>query len=161
VILDCDVHQGNGSAAIFRGDPTVFTFSIHGAKNFPFRKEEGDLDVPLQDGTGDESYLIALERGLRQALDKARADLAVYLAGADPYMDDRYGRLSLSKDGLAKRDETVFRHCCDRGLPVAITMGGGYARRIQDTVDIHVQTVCLAVGLQNHLANGKHFFPAI
>jgi acetoin utilization deacetylase AcuC-like enzyme len=147
VILDCDVHQGNGNAAIFEGDPTVFTFSIHGEKNFPFHKEQSDLDIHLQDGAGDETYLTALEAGLKQALDKAGADLAIYIAGADPYGDDRYGRLSLSKAGLGERDEMVFRYCGDRRLPVAVTMGGGYARRIQDTVDIHFQTVAAAVQL--------------
>ena len=145
VILDCDVHQGNGTAAIFDGDSSVFTFSIHGRNNFPFHKEESDLDIPLVDGTGDESYLKALKTGIREALDRAEADFAIYVAGADPYEDDRYGRLSLSKAGLVERDRMVFQYCHDRGLPMAVTMGGGYARRINDTVDIHFQTVRLAV----------------
>ena len=145
VIIDCDVHQGNGTAVIFDGDATVFTFSIHGEKNFPFHKELSDLDIPLEDDTGDEGYLTALEVGLKQALEKAKADVAIYIAGADPYVDDRYGRLSLSKAGLAERDRMVFRYCRDRGLPVAVTMGGGYARRIQETVDIHFQTVSLGI----------------
>ncbi len=145
VILDCDAHQGNGTAAIFRGDSGVFTFSIHGEKNFPFHKEKSDLDVPLADGTVDANYLTALEKGLEQALDRARADLAIYLAGADPFLDDRFGRLHLSKEGLAERDKMVFRHCRERGLPVAVTMGGGYGRRVRDTVDIHFQTVHLGI----------------
>jgi acetoin utilization deacetylase AcuC-like enzyme len=147
VIIDCDVHQGNGTAAIFGKDASVFTFSIHGEKNFPFHKEPSDLDIPLEDAAGDERYLTALEAGLRKAVDSAAADLAIYIAGADPYADDRYGRLSLSKAGLAERDNLVFGHCRERGLPVAVSMGGGYARRIQDTVDIHFQTVRLAAAL--------------
>lgn len=144
LILDCDVHQGNGTAAIFKGDATVFTFSIHGEKNFPFHKEQSDLDIPLEDGTGDASYLAALEDGLHQALEKAGTDLALYIAGADPYRDDQYGRFHLSKAGLAERDRMVFQHCRDKGLPVAVTMGGGYAPQIQDIVDIHLQTIRLA-----------------
>lgn len=144
VILDCDVHQGNGTAAILRGDDTVFTFSIHGARNFPLRKEVSDLDVALADGTGDEAYLAALEVGLRQSLERARADLAIYLAGADPFVEDRFGRLALSKEGLARRDRIVFEQCRAAGLPVAVTMAGGYARRVEDVVDIHFQTVNLA-----------------
>jgi acetoin utilization deacetylase AcuC-like enzyme len=147
VVLDCDVHQGNGTAAIFRADPSVFTFSIHGARNFPLRKEQSDLDVALPDGTGDAKYLDALQARLRQALTRARADLAIYLAGADPYFDDRFGRLKLTRDGLSRRDELVFEHCRRAGLPVAVTMAGGYARRIEDAVDIHFRTVCLAAAL--------------
>jgi acetoin utilization deacetylase AcuC-like enzyme len=143
-VLDCDVHQGNGTAAIFRDDPTVFTFSIHGARNFPLRKEPSDLDVELPDGTEDAAYLEALEGGVRQALARAGADLAIYLAGADPFLDDRLGRLKLTKQGLAERDALVFRHCRAAGLPVAVTMAGGYARQVHDTVDIHFQTVRLA-----------------
>jgi acetoin utilization deacetylase AcuC-like enzyme len=143
-IVDCDVHQGDGSAAILAGDDSVFTFSIHGAKNFPFRKQRSDLDVELPDGTGDDAYLDALEAGLRQALDAARPDLVIYLAGADPYYDDRLGRLALTKGGLAERDRAVFAYCRRLGLPVAVTMAGGYARRIADTVDIQAQTVALA-----------------
>jgi len=144
VILDCDVHQGNGTAAIAAGDETIFTFSIHGAHNFPFHKEQSDLDVPLEDGADDDAYLTALDRGLRQAIERARADLAIYLAGADPYEDDRLGRLALTKEGLAERDHLVFRRCRDAGLPVAVAMAGGYARRVEDTVDIHLQTVWAA-----------------
>jgi acetoin utilization deacetylase AcuC-like enzyme len=147
VILDCDVHQGNGTAAIFRDDPTVFTFSIHGARNFPLRKEPGDLDVELDDNTEDGAYLEALEAGLRQALGRARADLALYLAGADPHEGDRLGRLKLSTEGLARRDRLVFRHSHDAGLPVAVAMAGGYGRRVEDTVAVHFQTVRLAAEL--------------
>lgn len=144
VILDCDVHQGNGTAAICRGDETIFTFSIHGARNFPFHKEPGDLDIGLEDGTGDEEYLQALERGVEQALALARADIAIYLAGADPHEGDRLGRLALSKAGLAARDRLVFEACRRAGLPVVVAMAGGYGRSVADTVDIHFETVRLA-----------------
>ena len=149
VILDCDVHQGNGTAAIFAGDPTVFTFSIHGAKNFPFHKEQSDLDVALEDGTGDEAYLDALHLGARQAFDRSNPDLAIYLAGADPFYQDRLGRLALSKAGLAGRDRVVFDLCRSAGLPVAVVMAGGYARVVEDTVDVHLQTIRLAVQVAN------------
>src|SRR5919202_1714403 len=121
VVLDTDVHQGNGTAAILRRDPHVFTFSIHGAKNFPFHKEESDLDVGLPDGADDGVFLEALSEGLERALDRAGADLAICLAGADPFEDDRLGRLSVSKDGLAERDRLVLGSCRERGLPVAAT----------------------------------------
>jgi acetoin utilization deacetylase AcuC-like enzyme len=145
IIIDCDVHQGNGTAAILADDPTIFTFSIHGAKNFPFHKERSDLDIELEDGTGDEAYLEALQQGLRQSLHRARADLAIYLAGADPYVGDRLGRLALSKAGLAQRDHLVFDLCQSAGLPVAISMAGGYAPQVEDIVDIHFQTIRAAV----------------
>jgi acetoin utilization deacetylase AcuC-like enzyme len=140
VIIDCDVHQGDGTAAIFADDPTVTTFSIHAASNYPFHKQKSDLDIELPDGADDATYLEALEGGLRQVL-AAQADLVIYLAGADPYMDDRLGRLALTKAGLVRRDRTVLSCCRDAGLPVAVTMAGGYARRVEDTVDIHFQTV--------------------
>jgi acetoin utilization deacetylase AcuC-like enzyme len=145
VILDCDVHQGNGTAAIFAGDPTVFTFSIHGAKNFPFHKERSDLDIALEDGAGDEIYLQALQAGVRRALESSRPGLAIYLAGADPFLGDRLGRLALTKPGLAERDRIVFELCKRAGLPVAVAMAGGYARDVEDTVSIHLETVRLAV----------------
>ncbi len=148
VVIDCDAHQGNGTAAILQNDATVFTFSIHSDNGFPFRKEKSDLDIPLHDGVDDATYLDALEEGLVRALNLAGADLAIYLTGADPYLDDRFGRLSLTKEGLANRDRLVLHHCHGAGLPVAITMGGGYARQVQDTVDIHFQTVKIAVEMQ-------------
>jgi acetoin utilization deacetylase AcuC-like enzyme len=144
VVVDCDVHQGDGTAAIFAGDSGVFTFSIHGAKNFPLHKEHSDLDVNLPDGTGDADYLDALEIGLERSLALACADLAIYLAGADPFVHDTLGRLALSKDGLAARDRLVFDQCRGAGLPVAVVMGGGYAKNIQDTIDIQLQTVRVA-----------------
>lgn len=144
VILDCDVHQGNGTAAILRDDTTIFTFSIHGEKNFPYHKEISDLDIELLDGTGDRVYLDMLEEGVQRALALAHADMAIYLAGADPFADDRLGRLKLTKTGLAQRDALVLELCKARGLPVAVTMAGGYARNVTDIVDIHSQTVQIA-----------------
>lgn len=144
-VVDCDVHQGNGTAAIFSGDPSVFTFSIHGAGNFPFRKVKSDLDIELPDGTDDAPYLEALAKGLEIVLRIGRPELIIYLAGADPYFDDRFGRLALTKAGLLHRDRQVLQTCRDAGIPVAIAMAGGYGRRVEDTVDIHCQTVCEAV----------------
>jgi acetoin utilization deacetylase AcuC-like enzyme len=150
VVLDTDVHQGNGTAAILRDDPRVFTFSIHGEKNFPFTKEESDLDVGLPNGADDAQYLEALERGLEKALERSEAELAIFLAGADPYSDDRLGKLSVSKEGLLERDRMVLEGCRDSGIPVAVTMAGGYARDVKDTVDIHFQTVSWAAALLEH-----------
>jgi acetoin utilization deacetylase AcuC-like enzyme len=147
VVIDTDVHQGNGTAKILHRDPTVFTFSIHGAKNFPFNKEESDLDVPLPDGTGDTEFLQTLEEGLETALDAADAELAIYLAGADPFEGDRLGRLCVTKSGLAERDRIVLETCKERGIPVAITMAGGYARDVEDTVDVHFQSIRRAADL--------------
>ncbi|KPK07124.1 MAG: deacetylase [Anaerolineae bacterium SG8_19] len=149
VILDCDVHQGNGTADIFATDPTVFTFSIHGAKNFPFRKKPSDLDIALDDDADDPIYLDALELGVKQALELAGADLAIYLAGADPYAGDRLGRLAVTKRGLAERDRFVLNACRSAGLPVAIVMAGGYGQRVEDTVDIHFQTVSIAASMSS------------
>jgi acetoin utilization deacetylase AcuC-like enzyme len=146
-ILDCDVHQGNGTAAILSGDPSVYTFSIHAANNYPVDKEVSDLDIELPDGTVDADYLRTLERGVCHTLTAAQPDLAIYLAGADPFEGDRLGRLRLTKEGLAARDRMVFELCASAGVPVAVTMAGGYARRIEDTVDIHFRTVALAVEL--------------
>lgn len=141
LIVDCDVHQGNGTASILRGDDSIFTFSMHGARNFPFDKEESDLDIELPDGCSDAAYLLRLGEGLDTAFDLARPDLVIYLAGADPYHDDRLGRLGLSFDGLAERDNRVFSRCRDAHIPVAIAMAGGYARQIDDTVRIHATTI--------------------
>lgn len=140
-ILDTDVHQGNGTARIFEDDARVFTLSIHGAKNYPFQKERSDLDIGLDDGVRDDEYLAAVERGVAHALDRAAPDLAIFLSGADPFEDDRLGRLAVSKVGLAERDRLVLRQCAARGVPVAVTMGGGYARKVEDTVDVHLATV--------------------
>jgi acetoin utilization deacetylase AcuC-like enzyme len=144
IIIDADVHQGNGTAAIFADDPSVFTFSIHGANNFPLLKTISDLDVALEDETGDERFLEALDSGLSDAMNRAEPEFAVYLAGADPFKADRLGKLALSKAGLAERDRLVFRHCAAAGVRVAVTMAGGYAADIADTVDIHFQTIVAA-----------------
>ena len=152
VILDTDVHQGNGTAAILRGDPSIFTFSIHGARNFPFRKEESDLDVALPDGADDGEFVEALEAGLERVLEESKAELAFYLAGADPYEDDRLGRLSVSKEGLAERDRLILESCRERDIPVAVTMAGGYARKVEDTVDIHFRSIERAASLVNKRA---------
>jgi acetoin utilization deacetylase AcuC-like enzyme len=144
IIVDCDVHQGNGTAAIFAADPTVFTYSIHGARNFPFRKAASDLDVALDDDADDAGYLDALEATLPEALVAAQANFAVYIAGADPYADDRLGRLAVTRRGLVQRDRFVLRQLRAARLPLVIVMGGGYARRVADTVAIQLATVRLA-----------------
>jgi acetoin utilization deacetylase AcuC-like enzyme len=144
LVIDCDVHQGNGTAEITQSDVSIYTFSLHGEKNFPFRKIPGDLDIGLPDKTGDADYLAALDEGLGHAGRAFAPDLVFFLAGADPYVDDQLGRLALSKSGLAERDHRVMGWCRARGLPVAVTMAGGYARRIEDTVDIYAQTVVVA-----------------
>jgi len=149
LIIDCDVHQGNGTAAIVKDDPSIFTFSIHGKNNFPYHKETSDLDVELADGTDDAAYLNALEKSLAASMQNFKADLAIYLAGADPYRDDRFGRLALTKKGLAERDRIVFQSCLEAGLPIAVTMAGGYAPNVEDTVDIHFQTVLAALDFKN------------
>ncbi len=159
VIIDCDVHQGNGTAAIFADDPSVFTFSIHGANNFPFRKETSDLDVALPDDTEDQPYLEALHDSLH-SLALPQFDLAIYLAGADPFVGDTLGRLALSKGGLAMRDQMVFDFCDLAGLPVAVVMAGGYATQVEDIVDIHCTTVQIAsamarLGSRSTLPSGQ------
>jgi len=143
-ILDLDVHQGNGTAAIFATDPSVFTLSVHGARNFPFRKARSTLDVELPDRADDETFLAAVETYVPQVLAEFRPDLAIYLAGADPFEDDRFGRLGVSKAALAERDRLTLALCREAGVPVAVAMAGGYARDTEDTVDIHVRTIRLA-----------------
>ena len=149
LVVDTDVHQGNGTASILRGDPHVFTLSIHGAKNYPFRKEESDLDVALPDGADDEAFITALSEALDLVLNRESWDLAIFLAGADPFEGDKLGRLSVTKEGLAKRDRVVTEGCRGRGIPVAVTMAGGYAPEVEDTVDIHFQTVKTAATLRD------------
>ena len=143
-IVDLDVHQGNGTHAIFAGDPDVFTFSMHGGKNFPFRKVAGSLDVELEDGTGDEAYLAQLAEHLPRVLARSAPDLVVYLAGADPHEGDRLGRLALTFEGLARRDAMVLEACREVGLPVCLTIAGGYGRDVRDTVQVHVNTARIA-----------------
>ena len=146
LILDCDVHQGNGTAEIFAADPTVFTMSIHGERNFPLRKHPGSLDVPLADGTGDDEYLRALEGAVAESFARSAPDLVLYIAGADPYVGDRLGRLALSKPGLAARDRLVLGAARAAGVPLAIVCGGGYCADLDAIVDIHAATMLLAAG---------------
>lgn len=146
-IVDCDVHQGNGTASILADDPTVYTFSVHAANNYPFDKETSDLDIELPDGTRDDDYLAAVERGVCTALSAAQPQLVIFLAGADPFEGDRLGRLKISKQGLARRDRLVLQLCRDSNVAVAVTMAGGYARNIEDCVDIHFTTVATAAQL--------------
>jgi acetoin utilization deacetylase AcuC-like enzyme len=141
LVVDLDVHQGNGTAAIFAGDPAVFTFSMHGASNFPFRKETSDLDVALPDGVEDDEYLAQLAEHLPALIARQRPDIVFYLAGADPYEGDRLGKLKLTFEGLAARDRLVFDACQSAGLPVAVSMGGGYAPEVDAIVRIHASTL--------------------
>ena len=150
LILDCDVHQGNGTAEIFAADPTVFTMSIHGARNFPLRKYPSSLDVALEDGTGDDDYLQALDGALVESFARARADLVLYIAGADPYEGDRLGRLGLTKAGLLARDRMVLAAARGTATPVAIVCGGGYCQDLEAIVDIHAATMLLAAGFTNN-----------
>lgn len=140
-IVDLDVHQGNGTHGCFAGDPDVFTFSMHGAKNFPFHKVPGTLDVELADGTGDEAYLTLLAEHLPRVIRDARPDLVIYLSGADPHEGDRLGRLKLTFDGLRRRDAMVLETCREVGLPVCVTMSGGYGHDVRHTVEVHLNTV--------------------
>ena len=140
-VIDCDVHQGNGTAAIFADEPDVYTFSIHGANNYPLVKVPGTLDIGLPDGTGDDEYLRALEPVLPRILTEFRPGLVFYLAGVDPHERDRLGRLRLTHAGLRQRDELVLRACRDASIPVAVTLGGGYGEDIRDTVEAHCNTV--------------------
>jgi acetoin utilization deacetylase AcuC-like enzyme len=139
-IIDLDVHQGNGSARIFQNDDSVFTLSLHGAKNFPFEKEVSDLDIELPDGTEDESYLSHLSHALNELQSRFKAQFIFYLAGADPYVGDRLGRLSLSMDGLRSRDQAVFSWARERNLPLAFVMAGGYGQDMNETAQIQVNT---------------------
>lgn len=140
-LVDLDVHQGNGNHGCFAGDDRVFTFSMHGAKNFPFHKVPGTLDVELDDGTGDDEYLALLAAHLPRVLRESEPDLVVYLSGADPHEGDRLGRLKLTFDGLMERDRMVIGMCRDVGIPVCATMSGGYGHNVHDTVAVHLNTV--------------------
>ncbi|MCY7314320.1 MAG: histone deacetylase [Rubrivivax sp.] len=147
IVIDLDVHQGNGTAAIFRDDASVFTLSLHGARNFPFRKEASDLDVELPDGCADEAYLAALDDALATAWARHAElpGLAFYLAGADPHEDDRLGRLKISAAGLAERDRRVLQSLRERRIPVALSMAGGYGRDVHTTVALQRRTLGLAL----------------
>ncbi len=143
-IVDLDVHQGNGTHALFAADDAAYTFSMHGGRNYPFTKVAGTLDVELEDGTDDHTYLTLLAECLPRVLQAARADVVFYLAGADPHEGDRLGRLAVSADGLRRRDAMVLEMCREVGLPVVITIAGGYGHRVEDTVAVHVGTARVA-----------------
>ncbi|MCB0634251.1 MAG: histone deacetylase [Saprospiraceae bacterium] len=144
LIVDLDVHQGNGTASIFKNEPRVFTFSMHGEKNYPIRKERSDLDIPLPDKTGDDLYLSTLREILPRLLDEVQPDLVFYLSGVDVLESDRLGRLSLSLQGCKERDRFVFQICKQNGLPVAVSMGGGYSPKIAAIVEAHANTYRVA-----------------
>jgi acetoin utilization deacetylase AcuC-like enzyme len=144
LVVDCDVHQGNGTAAIFKNDPTVFTFSIHQFSNYPAWKPPSSLDVDLPDGVEDAEYLKRLEEGLTQCFERFQPDLVLYVAGADPYKEDQLGGLALTLDGLKRRDHLVLGAAKQRRLPAHITLAGGYAANVEDTVTIHANTVLAA-----------------
>ncbi len=143
-IVDLDVHQGNGTAAILAQDDSIFTLSLHAENNYPFKKERSDLDVALADGVGDADYLSALHAALDGMFARFSPELLIYLAGADPHEGDRLGRLKLTLDGLAARDHMVLDRARERDIPVALAMAGGYGKNIQDTVAVHVQTIAIA-----------------
>ncbi len=153
-ILDLDVHQGDGTAAILQHDPAICTVSIHGEKNYPFAKTSSDLDIALADGSGDTIYLEALERAL-EFLSQQGIEFLIYLAGADPFEGDRLGRLRLTKEGLALRDQCVMTFVKEKGIPIAIAMAGGYANPIEDTVQIHYQTIQIACAHQHTIGVSK------
>lgn len=143
LVVDLDVHQGNGTARLAAEDADLFTCSIHAERNYPAKKEIGDWDVGLADGAGDDEYLDVLDGLLPEVFDRAEPELVFYVAGADPYLDDRLGRLALTMDGLAVRDRRVLALCESRGIPVVVTLGGGYAKQVNDTVAIQARTVTL------------------
>jgi acetoin utilization deacetylase AcuC-like enzyme len=145
VVIDCDVHQGNGTAAIFNGDPDVFTFSMHGEKNFPLHKEVSRLDLSLPDGIKDDEYLKVLSEYVPAILREHQPDLVFYQAGVDPHAGDRLGRMKLTLEGLRQRDQFVMTACRTAGVPVVTTMGGGYGKDISDTVEGHCNTVRVAL----------------
>ncbi|QWE08294.1 histone deacetylase family protein [Polynucleobacter ibericus] len=147
-IIDLDVHQGNGTASILQNDDSIFTLSMHGENNFPFKKEESDLDLGLADGCNDETYLHSLGECLDQLDARFKADCLIFLAGADPHEGDRLGRLQLSTEGMRLRDEAVFQYALDRQIPIAFSMAGGYGKEIESTVDIHFQTIKTALQFQ-------------
>jgi len=155
-IIDCDVHQGNGTATIFSGDPLTFTFSMHGANNYPLFKVRSNLDVELADGTSDEEYLSTLAQSLPIVL-KSKPDIVFYLAGADPYVNDKLGRLALSIEGLRERDAMVLHRCYEHEIPVVTVMSGGYGKDINDTIEIHCNTIRMVKEIFEGQASSRRF----
>ena len=152
-VIDLDVHQGNGTAHIFQIDDSVFTLSMHGAKNFPFRKESSDIDIELPDGCGDDNYLAQLHTALQQLEQRCQPGLVFYLAGADPHEGDRLGRLKLSFEGLRQRDQMVLQWAREKRIPLAMAMAGGYGKDIADTVQVQINTFALAYASWQHWQN--------
>ncbi len=144
MVVDTDVHHGNGTAEIFGGDGDIFTLSIHQENNYPYPKPASNIDVHLRDGIGDADYLAIFEKHLIQAFHDFHPDVLLYIGGADPYIEDQLGGLRLTMEGLQRRDRLVFDHARRLGVPVAVTLAGGYARRVEDTVRIHINTICAA-----------------
>jgi acetoin utilization deacetylase AcuC-like enzyme len=151
MVVDCDVHHGNGTAAIFADDDSVFTLSIHQLNNYPAYKPPSNIDIDLKDGTGDTEYLERLREAMVPALDQFRPEFLVYVAGADPYREDQLGGLALTLEGLKTRDRLVFDEAVRRGLPVLVVLAGGYAMNVTDTVAIHVNMVMAARDSVSHL----------
>jgi acetoin utilization deacetylase AcuC-like enzyme len=154
-VIDLDVHQGNGTANIFQHDPSIFTMSMHGAKNFPFRKESSDLDIELLDGCGDEEYLAQLDLGLQKLALRCQPGLIFYLAGADPHEGDRLGRLQLSFEGLRQRDRRVLDWAWQKRIPLAMAMAGGYGKDIADTVQVQMNSFTEAYTAWQHWQNQR------
>ena len=144
LIVDLDVHQGNGTAKIFENDPRVFTFSMHGAKNYPLRKERSDLDIGVDDGILDAAYLALLRSHLPRLLDEVQPDLILYLAGVDILSTDKLGRLGVTREGCKRRDQFVFNEAKKNNIPIAVSMGGGYSERIRDIIEAHANTFRVA-----------------
>jgi len=156
IVVDTDVHHGNGTAAIFHGDKTVFTLSIHQENNYPAHKPPSSIDLNMADRTDDDEYLGVLIPAVQQALDEFRPDILFYVGGADPYCEDQLGGLSLTKEGLKQRDKHVFAEARKREVPVATTLAGGYARRVEDTVRIHVNTIVAAREIADEGSRAGH-----
>lgn len=147
LIIDLDVHQGNGTAEIFENEPRVFTFSMHGANNFPYRKERSDLDIPLRDGVSDDEFLEILRNNLPRLIKQQKPDFIFYLSGVDVLATDKLGKLALSKEACKARDQFVFEQCVKYNIPVQVSMGGGYSPQIRDIVDAHCNTFKAAIDL--------------
>ncbi len=160
-IIDTDVHQGNGTAATFRNDPGVFTFSIHEEDLYPRRKEQSDLDIGLPARVGDEAYLEALEKGLGKAIGQFVPDLVIYAAGVDCFEEDQLGHLGLSREGLARRDRMVLERAAASGIPFLTVVSGGYARNVADTISLHAQTVEIAIDVAAEAAFGALELPRL